>query len=229
MEITRALALSVLLLTTPGVFAEPVEMVVLVDKTSNQSEELSKYREAFVRESVAEVSSCVARKVKELSEKGYITATVEDIARGDLLARLATGKSVSAIGNLGFVPLDFSGSEFDRAELLGVAGYHSRDGSVHRLIYRFSHPELGQVVLDESSFLTDTDTVRLVVSKPLGNIWINGQPGTAFALSTPDGTKGKTVVRYHTNSKRFSLSVGRSIPVGTEEFAAVERLAQALR
>ena len=206
-----------------------LDMVVLVDRTEASSDLVSQRRAEIAREAVTEAAPLLARMGEELSENGYVLASQEEIDRARKWLKIATRTSVDAIENLGFDPVNLSRSEFDRAELRGVGGTYSKDGLVHRLYYRFSHPELGLVMLEEYSFATDPDTVRLTVSRPLGNIWINGLPGTAFALSTPEGTAGRTTVKYFTESKMYSLHVFRTIPIDSEAFAGVERLAQALQ
>ena len=229
-SILYCIAAVVAVLASSFILAEgEVEMIVLVDRTESVSnQQLSQLRAEIIEEAATQAAPQMTRFAEELSENGFVLASEEAIDQGKMWWRIATRTDVDAIRDLGFVPIHLSGSEFDRAELLGVGGTHSKDGLVHNLIYRFSHPSLGLVVLEEHSFATDPDTVRLTVSKPLGNIWINGMPGTAFSLSTPDGTIGRTTVKYFTESKKYSLHVYRTIPIGSEAFGDVERLAQAL-
>jgi hypothetical protein len=212
----------------PVISEAAVEMEVLVDRTSadpSPSSGIDRNKEAL-----SSLLQNLRKLDEQLEKQGYLVVDEGTILEGkDEIVNVTNLPTVDQIENLAFQPLVLEGSEFERAELLGVGSVNlGSDGRFHNVYYRFSHPELGLVLLDEYSFQTDPDMVRYAVRKPIGNILINGRLGTLNPMITPDGTVGRTLIHYYTHEKHYELNVYKMITRESSEFAVLERLAQAL-
>ena len=125
------------------------------------------------------LAQLLEKRREQMRREGYMTVPEHEVigSRPKLLALAGLNESASSIPNLGFEPVNLSGSAIDDCVLQGAGGVPESDGRVHDVVRRFDCPQLGVVLLQEQSFSTNPSIIRFASSTPWGNLQINGEPG----------------------------------------------------
>ncbi len=106
----------------------------------------------------------------------------------------------------GFRPAELVHPVFARGRKLGRLSLSVADGYAHELATAYEFDDLGVVIIEELSYSTVPDT-RIVVTRPVGNLYVNGYPATYTAHVNSEGTRGLSSIMYITESKLIRVVV----------------------
>jgi len=197
--------------------AQDGDFIVLTDnlrfdapepKTANeiaQAESVDKLRLAAREEGRKSALAAYRRIESDMRDKGYSIAPDENLSAYDsVVANPASARSLSVVA-FGYTPLDLTKGILQQGEFRGINTAPASDGQVHRAQYLFYFDGLGDVVVDELSFATIPNS-RISISRPTGNVVINGHPATYSAMRNRNNTKGLTQIFFITDSKLFTVT-----------------------
>ena len=183
----------------PVAMAEDFEMIVLTDTREEHDTppEVEEYianderRQAELKRREQERKEhykLVRRINSDMSRDGYSVVDDAYVSRYDELVMNVKQLSRPGSTTLGYIGTDLSKTAFKRGRKIGQQAKYEDGGVTHNMLYVYEFDDLGVVLVDELSYTTIPDT-RITVSKPVGNLTINGYPATYTAVI--DGTHEK--------------------------------------
>lgn len=153
-----------------------------------------------------EVLAVLQRTKREMEQLGYSIASDEQLSAYDgYIAGSQVALQPLHEIEFGYRHAELGDPAIESGRLKGVYAVEESDGFVHQAAYLYEFDELGPVIIEELSYLT-IPNARIAVTRPIGNLAINGFPATYTALTNRDNTKGLTGITFITGSKMFSVT-----------------------
>ena len=185
-------------------------------------------RAAILEEGRKTALAAYRRIAEDMRTQGYSIAPDEALVPYDSVAVSASARRQSEVA-YGYTPLDPSAGVLSEGDFRGVNAGPESDGQVHRAQYVYYFEDIGDVFVDELSFATIPDS-RISVSRPTGNVEINGFPATYSAMRNEDNTKGVTQMFWITQNKLFTITTFSTITrADKKEFDKFISIAEQLR
>jgi hypothetical protein len=201
--------------------ADQFELIVLTDQlpkdsvalsnddqaTANASRNKHRQEQERVRDAARQKSLVMLKKtIADMETFGKsVTKGSELHAYNGYKDRAAGGSQPIEQIQFGYHPTNLDHPSLMTSSLVGVIAQQESDGYVHEVAYVFDVEALGTVVIEELSYSTIPD-VRITVTKPVGNMTINGFPATYVALTNQTGDKGLTSITFITERKMFTVT-----------------------
>lgn len=218
----------VVLLLSAGFFAsaswaDDFEFIVLTDNVPAPGDDLAEMRRsnpeaaqqrnklrAIQKAKRREVLAVLRQTKKEMELHGRAFATDAQLAAYDVYITDDVNPQSVYEMPFGYRRTNLDHPVLKAGRLKGVYGVQESDGFVHQAAYVYDFDELGPVVIEELSFLTIPDA-RISVTRPIGNLMVNGFPASYTALTNRDYTKGLTGITFITDNKMFSVTAFRCV------------------
>lgn len=248
LTIGRSLTIAICLVLTLNAHAseandDVVNLIQLTDKARLDDDLPVEVKRAYAKSESKrqkdslqyDMSREIVRQRKEMKANGFIvvsdaSASSRDTVAAQILAhQMQHNEDYESIASeLGYAALDLNQTPFQSGRRLGMMPIRFADDRIHQIVYAYEFDELGEVLVEETSYRTIPE-VSISVSEPMGNMRINGYAATYSVTKNHKGDKAMTTIIFFTEEKLFDLTVFNSIMRDDKRFPKLVALAESLQ
>ena len=171
---------------------------------------------AWKQERISKFAKYHAKLLRELRTNGFIEMENAFFDHGILTYTVDQTRWVTP--DVAFQRLTFSPHplpSFAEATLQGVIADPDEDGKTNECTRIYKFRDLGMIIVTEFDY---TVANGLTVSRPNGEISINGKPAGYAVYRNKERTRGLTRIRYINDNRLFRITVAKAIEKSDPQF-----------